>query len=66
VTIIPKVEFYYDPDHHTNDGRKSTEGDIEDLKWESTHGSSVEDAATLLCRPGTVEEVRAKELGLVK
>jgi hypothetical protein len=62
----PKRPFYYDPDHHTNDGKPWDEGEIEDLEHCFKNGGTIEDAARLLCRAGTVEEVRqkAKELGL--
>jgi hypothetical protein len=38
------------------------------LRWELEHGSTIEDAAHLHCRAGTIDEVRAKarELGLLK
>jgi hypothetical protein len=67
MVVIPKVEWYYDPDHDANDGREWTEMDIEDLRHELKHGGTVESAARLLCRWGTKEDVRrkAEELGLI-
>ena len=69
MVVIPKVEFRYDPNHDTNDGREWSEDDIDDLRWELTHGGTVESAAKsaarFLCRWGTIEDVRAQELGLV-
>jgi hypothetical protein len=48
------------------DGEPWTEMDIRDLTVALEHGSTIEDAATHLCRSGTVDEVRrkAEELGL--
>jgi hypothetical protein len=50
------------------DGFPWTEMDIEDLTAALKSGDTIEDAATHLCRSGTVDEVRhkAKELGLIK
>jgi len=49
------------------DGEPWTEMDIRDLEAAIRYGSTIEDAATHLCRSGTVDEVRrkAEELGLV-
>ena len=49
------------------DGYPWTEMDIEDLKAAIKSGSTIEDAATHLCRSGTIEDVRrkAEELGLI-
>jgi hypothetical protein len=52
MVVIPKVEFHYDPDHDTNDGREWTEDDIDDLRWKLTHGGTVESAARFLCLLG--------------
>ena len=51
----------------TNDGEPWSEMAIEDLINELRHGGTVETAAALLCRQGTIDEVRrkAKELGLI-
>jgi hypothetical protein len=67
VIVIPKVEFYYDPNHDTNDGKPWSDMDIEGLVHELRHGM-IEDAAHLLCRAGTIEDVRkkAEELGLLQ
>jgi hypothetical protein len=48
------------------DGDPWTEMDIDDLKAAIEDGCSVADAAELLCRSGTVDEVEKKcdELGL--
>jgi hypothetical protein len=48
------------------DGEPWTEMDIEDLTAALKSGGTIEDAATHLCRSGTVDEVRrkAEELGL--
>ena len=64
MTVIPKVEFYYDPDHDTNDGREWTEDDIDDLRYNLTNGGTIESAARLLCRWGTKDDVRRKAIGL--
>jgi hypothetical protein len=50
MTTTPKVDFYYDPDHDTNDGRAWTEDDIDDLRLVLANGGTIEDAAVLLCR----------------
>ena len=48
------------------DGAPWTAGDVEDLRSEIEHCASIQDAAELLCRSGTVEDVtrKARELGL--
>jgi hypothetical protein len=50
------------------DGEPWTEMDLRDLTAALTHGSTIEDAATHLCRSGSVDDVRrkAEELGLLK
>jgi hypothetical protein len=57
-------EFHYD--HGTDDSTPWSELDIEDLRASAESGDSLEDAATLLCRAGTLEEVKTKaqDLGL--
>jgi hypothetical protein len=49
-----------------NDGKPWSEIDIRDLRGEIDYGRTIEEAATHLCRAGTVDEVAAKarELGL--
>ena len=51
----------------TNDGKEWSQMDIDDLRFNLENGGSVEEAAQMLCRAGTMEEVRqkAKELMLV-
>jgi hypothetical protein len=48
------------------DGAPWTAGDLEDLKSELEHCGSIQDAAKLLCRSGTVEDVaqKSRKLGL--
>ena len=48
------------------DGEPWTEMDLRDLEAAFRCGSTIEDAATHLCRSGTVDDVRrkAEELGL--
>ena len=48
------------------DGAEWTEMDIDDLRAAIEHGSSVDRAAELLCRAGSVSDVARKceELGL--
>ena len=60
------MEFYFDPERDTNDGTEWTDTDIDDLKLELACGGTIERAASVLCRSGTVEDVRkkARELGL--
>jgi hypothetical protein len=41
------------------DGAPWTAGDVEDLKCELEQCGSIQDAAELLCRSGTVEDVAA-------
>jgi hypothetical protein len=68
VTVIPKVEFYYDPEHGTNDGKPWSDMDVEDLVHELRNGGTVETAARFLCRWGMKADVRkkAEELGLIE
>jgi hypothetical protein len=49
------------------DGEPWTEMDVRDLTAALKYGDTIEEAATHLCRSGTVEEVRrkAEELGLI-
>jgi hypothetical protein len=49
-----------------NDGTDWTEMDIEDLRSEIEAGRSIEDAAELLCRAGSADDVarKCKELSL--
>jgi hypothetical protein len=63
-TIIPEVEFHYDPDHDTNDGKPWSDMDIEYLVHELKHGGTIETTARLLCRWGTRDEVRKKAVEL--
>lgn len=58
--------FYYDRHHDTNDENPWSDEDIEDLKDSLKHGSTLEEAASFLCRAGTLAKVRKKadELGL--
>jgi hypothetical protein len=46
------------------DGEPWSEMDIEDLRAELEHGSSIEEAAQFLCRADSVEEVERKARGL--
>ena len=65
---MPSGPFYYNPDHDTNDGNNWSAMDIEDLTNHLRSGGTVESAAQLLCREGTVEDVRrkARELRLIE
>jgi hypothetical protein len=56
----PKIEFYYDPAHDTNDGRPWSDMDIEDLVHELRHGGTIDSAARLLCRWGSKGDVRRR------
>ena len=49
-----------------NDGERWTERDIRDLTAVLKSGDTIEEAATHLCRSGTVDDARrkAEELGL--
>jgi hypothetical protein len=60
------TEFYYDADRDTYDGCPWTETDIDDLRSSAESGSTFKEAATFLCRSGSVEDVakKAAELGL--
>jgi hypothetical protein len=60
------TEFYYDPDHDTNDHEPWSEMDIDDLKASAESGDSLKDAARFLCRSGALEDVKQKaaELGV--
>jgi hypothetical protein len=64
MTVIPKVDFYYDPDHDTNDGKPWSDMDIEDLVHELRHGGTIETAARLLCRWRSKDDVRRKAIKL--
>ena len=46
------------------DGEPWTEMDIEDLTAAMKHGSTIEDAATHLCRSGIVDDVRRRPKSL--
>ena len=61
--VIP--EFYYDPEHDTNDGKEWSQMDLDDLRNTLARGGSIEDVAIFLCRQGTQEVVRkkAEEMG---
>ena len=61
---MPK--FDYDPKQDVNDGKEWSQMDIDDLRFNLENGGSVAEAAGMLCRAGTLEDVRAKahELGL--
>ena len=50
------------------DGEPWTEMDLEDLRAELEHGSSIEEAAQFLCRSHSIEEVerKARELRLIE
>jgi len=50
-----------------NDGKEWSQMDVDDLRFNLENGGNVKEAATMLCRAGTVEDVRqkAKELGLI-
>jgi hypothetical protein len=63
-TIIPRVEFSYDPDHDTNDGKPWSDMDIEGLVHELRHGGTIETAARILCRWGSQDAVRRKAIEL--
>lgn len=67
MNVAPRGEFNYDPDHDAKDGQEWLPADIEELVLVLMNGGSVEQAATLLCRSGTVEDVKAKakRLGFV-
>jgi hypothetical protein len=52
--------FYYDPLHDTNDEKPWSEADVVDLKASLEHGSTIEEAASFLCRAGMVEKVGKK------
>ena len=49
------------------EGEPWTEMDIEDLKAEIEHGSTVEEAAQFLCRSDSIQDVqrKAREMGLI-
>jgi hypothetical protein len=49
------------------DGQEWSDGDLWDLRNSLEYGRSIEDVASLLCRSGTVDDVRrkAEELGLL-
>jgi hypothetical protein len=51
-----------------NDGKPWSEMDLFDLRNSLAYGDSIEEVAGLLCRAGTVEEVKrkAEELGLLR
>ena len=57
-------ELSYDPDHDTNDHKGWSWMDIEDLSNHLLNGGTIETAAVLLCRQGTVADVRRKAIAL--
>lgn len=66
MTIVPS-EFRFEPGHVTKDGTEWLAGDFEELVLVLMNGGSIEQAASLLCRTGSVDDVRAKarRLGFV-
>ena len=50
MTVTRKAEFYFEPEHDTNDGKPWSDMDIEDLVHELRNGGTVETAARFLCR----------------
>lgn len=58
--------FTYSPDHDIYDGAPWTESSLQDLRAVIESGGSIEDAAELICRQGSIDDVRkkAEELGL--
>lgn len=50
-----------------NDGKEWSAADLDDLALALTDGGTIEGAAYLLCRGGTIDDVRtkAKVLGLI-
>jgi hypothetical protein len=56
------------PIRDINDGKPWSEMDLFDLRNSLAHGESMKEVAGLLCRSGTVEEVKrkAEELGLLR
>jgi hypothetical protein len=64
MTVIPKVEFYYELDHDTNDSKPWSDMDIEDLVHDLQHGGTIETAAWFLCRWGSKDDVRRKAIEL--
>jgi hypothetical protein len=67
MTTVPSVQWQYDPKHDVRDGAEWSEAEIEELAIVLKNGGTIGDAAELLCRQGTVEDVRrkAEQLGLV-
>ena len=64
---MPPIEWRCGPVHDTKDGKDWSEMDLDDLRYNLTNGGTVEEAAKMLCRGGTVGDVRrkAEELGLI-
>jgi hypothetical protein len=65
--LVPRVDWHYDSTRDTNDGKAWVEMDVEDLRASLKAGKSIEEAASVLCRAGTVDDVRrkAEELDLL-
>ena len=67
MSVVPSVQWQYDPAHDARDGDAWSQSELEELAFILREGGTIDDAAELLCRQGTKEEVRrkAEELGLV-
>ena len=64
----PSVQWQYEEERDTNDGKPWSQDDLDDLALALKDGGTIEGAATFLCRWGTRDEVRkkAEELGLLR
>jgi hypothetical protein len=62
----PSIQWQYEQ-KYANDGKAWSELDLANLEFALKNGGGLEATAALLCRAGTVDEVRRKalELGLI-
>jgi hypothetical protein len=63
----PSIQWQHEQ-RYANDGREWSELDLANLEFALRHGGTVDETAALLCRAGTIDEVRRKalELGIIR
>jgi hypothetical protein len=58
--VVPSVQWHCDPAHDARDGAEWTDGEVEELAFILQEGGTIDEAAELLCRQGTKDDVRRK------
>ena len=64
MVVVPTVQWQFHPAHDARDGAEWSAGEIEELAFILDEGGTIDDAAELLCRQGTKDDVRQKALEL--